>query len=42
MQDSALRRRMGEAGRRRVVDLFDYRQVAKRFVKIVSDRMGIQ
>jgi glycosyltransferase involved in cell wall biosynthesis len=42
MQDSALRRRMGEAGRRRVVDQFDYRQVAKRFVKIVSDRMGIQ
>jgi len=42
MQDSALRRRMGEAGRRRVVDLFDYRQVAKRFVEIISDRLGIQ
>ncbi len=29
MQDSALRRRMGEAGRKRVVELFDYRQVAR-------------
>jgi glycosyltransferase involved in cell wall biosynthesis len=42
MQDSALRLRMGEAGRRRVVELFDYRQVARRFVKIISDRLGIQ
>jgi glycosyltransferase involved in cell wall biosynthesis len=42
MQDSDLRRRMGEAGRRRVVELFDYRQVAKQFVEIVSDRLGIQ
>jgi len=42
MQDSALRRRMGEAGRRRVVELFDYRQVARQFVEIVSDRLGIQ
>jgi starch synthase len=33
MQDSDLRRRMGEAGRRRVVELFDYRQVAKQFVR---------
>ena len=42
MQDSGLRRRMGEAGRKHVVELFDYRQVARRFVKIVSDRLGIQ
>jgi glycosyltransferase involved in cell wall biosynthesis len=42
MQDSALRQRMGEAGRKRVVELFDYRQVARRFVEIVSDRLGIQ
>jgi glycosyltransferase involved in cell wall biosynthesis len=41
MQDSALRREMGEAGRKHVVELFDYRQVAKRFVEIVSDRLGI-
>jgi glycosyltransferase involved in cell wall biosynthesis len=42
MRDRDLRQRMGEAGRKRVVELFDYRQVARRFVKIVSDRLGIQ
>ena len=42
MKDSALRRQMGEAGRKHVVELFDYRQVARRFVKIVSDRLGIR
>jgi glycosyltransferase involved in cell wall biosynthesis len=41
MQDSALRRKMGEAGRKHVVELFDYRQVARSFVKIMSDRLGI-
>ncbi len=41
MQDSALRQKMGKAGRKHVVELFDYRQVAKRFVEIVSDRLGI-
>jgi alpha-maltose-1-phosphate synthase len=29
MRDSDLRRRMGEAGRKHVVELFDYRQVAR-------------
>jgi alpha-maltose-1-phosphate synthase len=42
MRDGDLRQRMGEAGRKRVVELFDYRQVARRFVKIVSDRLGVQ
>ena len=42
IEDSGLRRRMGEAGRKHVVELFDYRQVARRFLKIVSDRLGIQ
>jgi alpha-maltose-1-phosphate synthase len=42
MRDSDLRRRMGEAGRARVTGLFDYRQVARRFVKIVSERLGLQ
>jgi glycosyltransferase involved in cell wall biosynthesis len=42
MRDGALRQRMGIAGRKRVVELFDYRQVARRFVEIVSDRLGIQ
>jgi glycosyltransferase involved in cell wall biosynthesis len=42
MQDSGLRREMGEAGRKHVVELFDYRQIARRFLKTVSDRLGIQ
>ena len=42
MNDSGLRQGMGEAGRKHVVELFDYRQVARRFLKIVSDRLGIQ
>jgi glycosyltransferase involved in cell wall biosynthesis len=42
MQDSGLQRGMGEAGRKHVVELFDYRQIARRFLKTVSDRLGIQ
>jgi len=42
MQDPDLRRRMGEAGRKHVTSLFDYRQVARRFVKMVSSRLGIR
>jgi glycosyltransferase involved in cell wall biosynthesis len=42
MRDGELRQRMGDAGRKRVVELFDYRQVARRFVQIVSDRLGIE
>lgn len=42
MLDARLRRRMGEAGREHVTELFDYRQVARRFVKIVSDRLGVR
>jgi glycosyltransferase involved in cell wall biosynthesis len=41
MQDGALRRCMGEAGRKHVVELFDYRAVARRFLKTVSERLGI-
>jgi len=41
MKDSDLRQRMGAAGRKHVVELFDYRQVARRFVKIMSERLGI-
>jgi starch synthase len=41
MEDPGLRQRMGEAGRRRVLQNYDYRVVAKRFVDIVSDRLGI-
>ena len=41
MRDAQLRRKMGEAGRQRAVNLFDYRRVAERFVRVVSERMGI-
>lgn len=41
MGDADLRRRMGEAGRDRVVRLYDYRVVARRFVEIVSKRLDL-
>jgi glycosyltransferase involved in cell wall biosynthesis len=41
MQDADLREKMGKEGRKRVVEHFDYRVIAKRFVKIVSKRLGI-
>ncbi len=42
MRDPALRQHMGQAGRQRVVKLFDYRKVAKRFVELMSNRLGIR
>lgn len=42
MEDGDLRRRMGEAGRKHVAELFDYQQVARHFVKKISERLGIQ
>ncbi len=36
LNDSGLRRRMGEAGRRRVVERFDYRVVARRLMEILD------
>jgi len=41
MNDAPMRERMGKAGRERVVANFDYRVVAKRFVQIISDKLGI-
>ena len=41
MGNAELRRKMGEAGRKRVVQNYDYRIVAKKFVEIVSERLGI-
>ena len=41
MQGERLRRKMGEAGRRRVVEKYDYRVVAKRFVELVSEKLGM-
>lgn len=42
MNDAALRDKMGAAARKRVVEKFDYRVVAKRFVEIVGNRLGIK
>jgi glycosyltransferase involved in cell wall biosynthesis len=41
MQNGDLRRKMGEAGRKRVVEQYDYRVIARRFLQIVSDRLGV-
>lgn len=41
MTDAELRMKMGKAGRKRVVENFDYRVVAKRFVQIINDKLGI-
>jgi alpha-maltose-1-phosphate synthase len=42
MTDPNLREKMGHALREQVVKQFDYRVVAKRFVHIVSEKLGIQ
>jgi starch synthase len=42
MTNPDLRKKMGQAGRQRVVEKFDYRVVAKRFVEIISQRLGIK
>ena len=41
MQDADLRKKMGEAGRKRAIEFFDYRVVAKKFVDLISQRLGI-
>lgn len=41
MTDEKLREKMGEAARQRAVDNFDYKIVAKKFLQIVKDRLGI-
>jgi glycosyltransferase involved in cell wall biosynthesis len=42
LNDAPLREKMGRAGRERVVENFDYRVVAKRFIQILNDKLGIQ
>jgi glycosyltransferase involved in cell wall biosynthesis len=42
MTDSALRNKMGQAGRENVVKYFDYRVVAKRFLQIIHEKLDIQ
>lgn len=41
MNDKQMRRDMGVAGRKRVVENFDYRVVAAKFVQILNERLGI-
>ncbi|MBK5210072.1 MAG: glycosyltransferase family 4 protein [Flavobacteriaceae bacterium] len=41
MNDAPLREKMGIAGRNRAVENFDYRVVAKKFVKIMNEKLGI-
>jgi len=41
MTDAPLREKLGKAGRDRVVHNFDYRVVAKRFVQIMQDKLGL-
>jgi len=41
MTDETLRQRMGEAARKRVVEKFDYRRVARSFMQITSERLRI-
>ena len=41
MKDQELREKMGRAGRARVVEHFDYRVVAKRFLQLMNDKLGI-
>ena len=41
MNDASLRDKMGKAGRERVVANFDYRIVAKRFIEIMQNKLGL-
>lgn len=42
MESPELRCRMGAAGRQLVVEKFDYRVVARRFIELVADRLGCE
>jgi len=41
MNDAPLREKMGHEARKHVVEKFDYRIVAKRFVQILADKLGL-
>jgi len=41
MKDAKLRQSLGSAARQRVVERFDYRAVARRFVQLLDERLGI-
>lgn len=42
MEDKNLRINMGNAGRQRAVEHFDYKVVTKKFLQILEDRLGIK
>ncbi|MBW4359620.1 glycosyltransferase family 4 protein [Flavobacterium taihuense] len=42
MNDAELRQKMGKAGRKRVVENFDYKIVAQKFINIMNDKLGIK
>jgi len=41
MQKAELRKKMGEAGRKHALENYDYRVIAKRFVELASEKLGI-
>jgi alpha-maltose-1-phosphate synthase len=41
MEDADLRRKMGEAGRERVVATYDYRVVAEQFARTMAEKLGL-
>lgn len=42
MNDAEIRQKIGKAGRKRVVENFDYRIVAKKFIDIMNDKLGLK
>jgi len=40
MEDTRLREDMGKAARKRVVELYDYKVVAQKFIELVSKKFG--
>ena len=42
MNDAELRQKMGKAGRKRVVENFDYKIVAQRFIDIMDNKFGLK
>jgi starch synthase len=42
LNDASLRSQLGQGGRRRAVQMYDYRVVAQRFVAIVQAKLGIR
>jgi glycosyltransferase involved in cell wall biosynthesis len=41
MNNEDLRIEMGKAAREHVVESFDYKVVAKKFIQIIQDKLGI-